>query len=277
MVVCSACGNEGHSSSSIKCPIKLKKEEELSRLFFEYINSEKLYDTPRVDFEKLGLRFGISKHKAQKLHKMMFANEPESFFESSDDKLIEEIFSEEKECGECGSMFPNVGNEMFRSWCSKEICSNCWFEHSKDREELWGEIMCYLDKKHGKSRCWICEEDIIYGNYPYNRFQCDHLNSFEKNDSICNMVKRGLKLEDIIEEIEKCQLVCYSCHTVITHLEKKLPFSRIKQDLTKRYNQGKLSIEEYNNEKLKYGKIYEERMVDLYKKLGDRMKKNSKK
>ena len=259
----------GHRSTSLDCAIKKRKEEELSVRFRDYIVSHKLYDTARLDFASIGEALNISSNKAKQLHKSLFESDPESFLNQEDEHLLDEVFSDMLCCDECGVSLPNIGNEMFRDWGTSKICNDCWFNHAGDRDNLWNQLVDYLSSKNegGESVCNICLKSIDYGNYPYNRFYCDHLNGFEKTDSICNMVKVGKSIDDIISEVDKCQLVCYSCHVILTNLERRLPFSRLKTDLTKRLNGGKITLEEYNSERVRYGKIYEDRMVPLYDRL----------
>lgn len=70
------------------------------------------------------------------------------------------------------------------------------------------------------------------------------------------MVNEGVNIEEIYHEIDKCQIVCLSCHHIITDIESKLCFTRIKHNLTRDLNQGDISEEEYNNQKYMYEKIY---------------------
>jgi len=54
-----------------------------------------------------------------------------------------------------------------------------------------------------------------YDNYMANRFHYDHIDMFDKTDSICKMIKDGTDMTAIYEEINKCQLLCISCHIVV--------------------------------------------------------------
>ena len=81
------------------------------------------------------------------------------------------------------------------------------------------------------------------------------------------MVNEGIEIEEIYSEINKCQILCLSCHHIVTDIEHKLGFTRIKQSLTRKLNQNELTEEEYNNQILYYQKIYEEKLKHIYDEL----------
>ena len=53
------------------------------------------------------------------------------------------------------------------------------------------------------------------------RMHFDHINMFEKRDSISTMIYTGCSKEEIIAEINKCQLLCIHCHNKVTFMERK--------------------------------------------------------
>lgn len=82
------------------------------------------------------------------------------------------------------------------------------------------------------------------------------------------MVDRGVNMKDIFSEIDKCQILCLPCHHIVTSIEqKKIGFTRIKTSLTRKYNNGDISEEKYNEEKKKYQGMYEVKMKSIYEEL----------
>ena len=81
------------------------------------------------------------------------------------------------------------------------------------------------------------------------------------------MVNEGLNIEEIYSEIDKCQILCLSCHHIVTDIEHRLGFTRIKQTLTRNLNQCEITEEEYNKQTLYYQNIYEEKMRNIYEEL----------
>lgn len=57
--------------------------------------------------------------------------------------------------------------------------------------------------------------------YPYYVMQFDHVKGVKKFDIGRGGVNR--RLEVLMEEIAKCELVCANCHAVRTHLRKQPP------------------------------------------------------
>jgi hypothetical protein len=54
---------------------------------------------------------------------------------------------------------------------------------------------------------------------------------------------------------------------LVTDIEHKCGFTRIKQTLTRKLNQSEITLEEYDEQTLYYQKIYEEKMNFIYEEL----------
>jgi len=88
----------------------------------------------------------------------------------------------------------------------------------------------------------------------------DHINMFEKNDSVSALAYRGCSTEEIMAEIAKCQLLCVPCHQKVTNNEHKLGFIRTKRRFNQRIRCGD-DVEVTRNElKEKYSVA----MADFY-------------
>jgi len=81
------------------------------------------------------------------------------------------------------------------------------------------------------------------------------------------MVNNGEPIIDIYKEIDKCQYMCIMCHHIVTDIEKKLPFSRIKQTLTRKLNNQEITIGAYESEQVYWEGYYEIIMTDIYRTL----------
>lgn len=75
----------------------------------------------------------------------------------------------------------------------------------------------------------------------------DHINMFEKTDCVSALAYRGCLKEEILAEINKCQLLCVPCHKKVTNKEIKLGFIRRKRILNKNLQRGD-DVEEARNE-----------------------------
>ena len=74
----------------------------------------------------------------------------------------------------------------------------------------------------------------------------DHINMFEKVDSVSALAYRGCTKEEILAEINKCQLLCVPCHQKVTNKEHKLGFIRTKRRLNKSIRCGN-DVEDIRN------------------------------
>jgi hypothetical protein len=81
--------------------------------------------------------------------------------------------------------------------------------NKKSRERKVALIEFVRDyKKRDDVFCVDCEEE---------RWQClqfDHINREEKIDCVSNMARRGMPVTTLLEEIEKCEVVCANCHCI---------------------------------------------------------------
>jgi len=164
-----------------------------------------------------------------------------------------------KKCNECNKKLLSIQINTNRIWNGNEVCDYCWSKYDEYRKLIWQQISEYKIVK-----CEICNR--IKQN-DSERYHYDHLNMFNKNKSICTMVNEGMNIEQIYSEIDKCQILCLSCHHIVTDIEHKLDFTRMKQTLTRNFNQGEITEEKYIEQTLIYQNIYEEKMKDVYEKL----------
>ena len=153
-----------------------------------------------------------------------------------DSEIIEEIKRKYNKCQDCSS---GVYYKLKR-WGDITICGSCYY---KKKEELSNKIQKYIDEL-GINTCKFCGKirDSVNG------FHFDHINMFDKMGSVGNMIWTGANIDKIKEEIHKCQLLCVSCHSLVTYYEHKLGFI----DKKKRQISG-------------LGAIYAEKMEKIYK------------
>jgi hypothetical protein len=92
----------------------------------------------------------------------------------------------------------------------------------------------------------------------------DHINMFEKVDCVSALASRGCSKEEILAEIDKCQLLCVPCHQKVTNKEHKLGFIRTKRGLNKRIRRG----EDVEDVRQKLKEKYSVAMAGIYAELG---------
>jgi len=92
---------------------------------------------------------------------------------------------------------------------------------------------------------------------------------FEKGESVCMMVMNGTPIEAIEKEIDLCQVVCVSCHSIITEIERNCGFTRLKNNMTREMKKGISPTNEPNEQNKKR---YDEMMTPIYEQLRARWK-----
>lgn len=76
--------------------------------------------------------------------------------------------------------------------------------------------------------------------------------------------KKGCDIEEICKEIDKCQILCIECHNIVTDLEIKIGFIKIKTQLSKQSVNKKYVNEE---DLLEYKQQYQLMFTSLQKHL----------
>ena len=255
--VCKECGLPGHNNKrQLVCPIKIKedneKKDKIKRHILD-IDCLGEYDDDEM-FGLLAEKIGITVNSCKTLYSEISAD---VWIDRRMDisRYIDDIHK--CSCLNCGSVILEFSKN--RIWRDKIVCDCCWGSYIGEREIMWVEITEYK-----KIECCICNKIKKCNG---ERFHYDHLNMFDKKDSICCMVDRGDDMKDIFSEIDKCQILCLACHHIVTVIEQKSGFTRIKSCLTRKYNNGDITEEKYNEEKKKYQGIYEFKMKSIYEEL----------
>lgn len=155
------------------------------------------------------------------------------------DELKDIVKSLSSSCNDCsGVIFYKP-----RKWASLKLCYMCHKKRFIEREK---ELLIYLTEK-GHISCNFCGK---IRTDPYD-FHFDHINMFTKTGSIGPMLFNGQELDKIKVEIDKCQLLCVSCHSVVTHFERHYGFIKAKNkrnEVTRKYKE----------------EIYDEYMGEVY-------------
>ncbi len=162
-----------------------------------------------------------------------------------------------------------------KRWKEESFCEECHQEMYKEEiEERWRQVS-EMARESGKDRCVICEREAVYNKEIGARFHFDHINMFDKSGSISTMVQSGTERSDIQREISKCQIMCISCHAVVTEIERRCGFMRIKNHMTRdQKKNGAMDSEEEKREEEKRREEYERCMRPVYDELRERWRRS---
>jgi len=256
---CSSCGEYGHKNiKSNECSIKITEQQMIRSQIKRHILDTPISHSCGIEeilveiADKLGIKITI----VASLYKDI------NPYDLLDRKIeIKKIIDEQEklQCSSCNKELIITNIDSIRKWKSYNVCDKCWCKFNSDRDELWVKIQEYK-----RIVCVSCGEEKKDKN---ERYHFDHINMFDKQSSICTMVNCGDEIEDIFREIDKCQIVCKHCHDIITSIENRLGFTRIKSTLTRRLNSEEITEDQYNDEKKVLQKIYENKMAKIYEEL----------
>jgi len=132
------------------------------------------------------------------------------------------------------SKCPKCDLTVYYSIERHNMCTDCW---KAEKQGNVSELHEFLNEQYKKS-CEFCGKKKVGDD----RFHFDHKNMFEKKNTVGFMIERGCSKEELVAEIEKCQLLCYSCHSIVTKMEWMHGFMQKKRKCTM-YNRGGSSPE----------------------------------
>ena len=175
--------------------------------------------------------------------------------------LSDHIINDVKEslvwtCTSCHQHFYSTPKE----WELQIYCDVCYTKQFSDVIlQRWKEVEEYAHHTQ-KDHCAICKKTAQFNRMLYDRFHFDHINMFEKENSICSMVQNGSQINEIYREMDSCQILCISCHKLVTAVEVRSGFTRLKQVMTRQ----RMSEPEKKQE---YAEKYQTFMMQIYERL----------
>lgn len=115
-------------------------------------------------------------------------------------------------CKECRGSYALTNFEELKAWRKNYNQNNKTLKRQKDtaRRAL---IRAIVDKIKTTTPCADCG-----GYFPAVAMDFDHLGP--KIKSVSSFVSGAYKIDLILQEIEKCEVVCACCHRVRTHTKK---------------------------------------------------------
>jgi hypothetical protein len=250
--VCKQCGELGHGISSTYCKVNILKKDLLKQKVKEYfLSQDGSNDTDH--FELLSNQLGISMNQC----KEMYAEIPWLDLLRRPNRISSVVqqltFTQ---CDQCNKNKCSIQINSLRKWKDKQLCDKCFSHTYEEREKLWELISNYKP-----IQCLFCNTKKESKD---DRFHYDHINMFDKQESICIMVSEGMPIETIYLEMDKCQILCISCHSIITHIERVFGFTNQKCLLNRKLKQNEISKEDFEIQLQQYQTIYDEIMQPIY-------------
>ena len=260
--VCKNCHELNHYITSINCKLNIEKNNKLRTKIMNYILDQDCLSYKTLDEHLIEL--SILLNISENLCKTLYGEIPlEIMFNrtANIELYINELFTKELSCYDCNKTIHEVQLKTNRIWKGNKLCDACWCKYSDKRTELWNNV-----EKYKQLVCYICNNTR---NSKDERYHYDHLNMFNKCDSICSLINNGIDIKEILNEVDECQVLCIRCHHIVTNIEQRLGFSRLKQQLTRRINALEITQEEYDIKTKDYQILYSNKMLNVYEELAN--------
>jgi len=255
---CKDCGEYNHNNKrNNDCQLKIFENTQLRNTLKRKLIETDIFDIENDElFEDFSKKYGITLSKC----KTLYSNIPKIELLKRDINIDKYFINIEYEkCQDCNRQLAKIKSNSIKIWKNNPICDKCWCNHEIERYELWDLISRYKEPI-----CYICQSKKEFNN---ERYHFDHLNMFDKEESICTLVNEGYSILDIYLEINKCQYLCLECHHIVTHIEQQLLFTSIKSGLTKSLNNLEITEIEYNEKMMYYNPIYKTKMLEIYEEI----------
>lgn len=222
--VCKQCYELGHNATSIHCIMNAEQNKRNIEIIKNYFLLQELDSDNRLHFDVLSKQMNITMDHC----KLLYREIPRIEWTKRPFDLRKHMESfPVTSCHECEKQVYMVQWNTVHTWKENKLCDTCYSKHAEDREQMWKQIDHYR-----KIECAIC---LSIKKYKEERYHFDHINMFNKENGIYSMVSDGSNMEDIHKEIDKCQVLCISCHHMVTSIERKTGFFEIKRDYTAAY------------------------------------------
>jgi hypothetical protein len=173
------------------------------------------------------------------------------------DDMIDSFMVEKQQVCEICTQYQFNG---LHEWKGKQECDTC-YQHEDEIRHLWLQVRLFSIKQ-GMTHCSFCNKEHTVNT----SFHYDHMNMFNKLDNVSSLVYKGEPIDIILHEIKKCQLLCVSCHALVTKVEQRLGFTGIKISM-KREFQG----EAYDTKMKEYEELYKQHMTIVYDKISKKL------
>jgi len=124
-------------------------------------------------------------------------------------------------CVQCFRLIPKQSAKLHMS---KSYCFAC-FNNNPDiaADQKWRNyVVNYILWSKRQTVCQMCHMIVLDSpNDMENKFELDHITPQGKKDSVRDLCKKGAALEAIALELQKCRVLCHTCHATVTAVQQK--------------------------------------------------------
>jgi hypothetical protein len=133
-------------------------------------------------------------------------------------------------CSRCGDWHA-VTMGIVRMWKDDILCIDCYDAADDIRAEISHRKakLRAEDIAVGRTTCSMCARILLGPNgKEVRRFEYDHINVFDKTDSVGHMLFSGQPMTVVFAEAAKCRVLCHRCHRLTTFVERQSGILKLK-------------------------------------------------
>ena len=141
-------------------------------------------------------------------------------------------------------------------------CENCWnIRNSEAREELWERTRSYKPVI-----CAVCKTEDGFSKE--SRFFYDNSNPFDfDKEPILDLVDEITDWDIIRTELDKCDVLCFTCMDMVEELQYMMGFETVKIKLCCDLKQGVLTKEQFNQQNEIQRSLFNKKTGEIYENL----------
>ena len=147
----------------------------------------------------------------------------------------------QRTCDWCGTVHA-MAKTSFREWRGETLCLDCFRPCTATVNATWKRVhQMFIDgaREGDEGRCHRCIKRVLSKDgETLAHFQYDHVNFWDKTESLCVMIGRGDAWPLIEQEAKKCVLLCGQCHSYVTAAEQVCGFIDLKRALNRANKQS---------------------------------------
>lgn len=116
-----------------------------------------------------------------------------------------------------------------------DLCKLCYemdFEIQISIHETSTIVYEYIKYKYGDPtlQCSFCNVDVHMYKLLTKKifdFELDHKNPMAKKGSVGCMIFQGIPVKEILDEVDRCRILCICCHGIKSSYERKLGIPQV--------------------------------------------------
>jgi len=120
-----------------------------------------------------------------------------------------------KTCNECGESYPRTSEYFYANPSSKDglysLCKQCKSSYRKEHRRQTRQTRQQVIREAKNKPCADCKNE-----YPFYVMDFDHIDPAQKVANVSQMVSQDYPVQQILDEIAKCEVVCSNCHRIRT-------------------------------------------------------------